>query len=328
MAEEVIEIKYTRAKFHRRLFANLVDILIFALLFVGCFIGFRSLVVNSSTYKTNEAQLVQIKRDSGIFINDPSGALRDVITVYNNDEALSMGQKKSKTINAINSFHNYVKEVCSNEIYQMIMTDYDEFRLEIKEGNNYYFILENGEIKETGDFLESKYYQNVYAKYVDKYCQAYLIKYIPSYYDLTKYMSNMLIFVEIAPSYLIAGILTYLIPPLIFRKGKKTLGKALYKIGLVDSRLLNCTYPRFFARFAIFYFGELILSLLSFGLPYIVSFSIMVFSKKKQGFPDYMLGLQEIDTSKTKIYNSMEEIQLDQITPHRKPVDFTSVIKR
>ena len=66
----------------------------------------------------------------------------------------------------------------------------------------------------------------------------------------------------------------------------------------------------------------------SFGLPYIVSFSIMVFSKKKQGFPDYMLGLQEIDTSKSKIYNSMEEIQLDQITPHRKPVDFTSVIKR
>ena len=138
----------------------------------------------------------------------------------------------------------------------------------------------------------------------------------------------MLIFCEIAPSYRVSGILTYLVPPLFFRKGKKTLGKALYKIGLVDSRLLNCTYPRFFARFAIFYFGELLLSLLSFGLPYIVSFSIMVFSKKKQGFPDYMLDLQEVDTSKAKIYNSLEEAKVDQITPHKKAIDFTSTIRR
>lgn len=328
MAEEVIEIKYTRAKFHRRLFANLVDILIFALLFVGCFIGFRSLVVNSSTYKTNEAQLVQIKRDSGIFINDPSGALRDVITIFNNDDALSMGQKKNKAKNAITTFFEYAEEVCSPEVYLTMTKEYDDFRLELKEGETYYFVIDNGEIKETGELLESKYYENVYAKYIDKYCQAYLVKYIPHYYDLTKYMSNMLILCEIAPSYLVSGILTYLVPPLFFRKGKKTLGKALYRIGLVDSRLLNCTYPRFFARFAIFYFGELLLSLLSFGLPYIVSFSIMVFSKKKQGFPDYMLDLQEVDTSKAKIYNSLEEVTVDQITPHRKPVDFTSVIKR
>jgi hypothetical protein len=54
----------------------------------------------------------------------------------------------------------------------------------------------------------------------------------------------------------------------------------------------------------------------------------MVFSKKKQGFPDYMLNLQEIDTSKTKIYNSLDEAKIDQITPHKKGIDFTSTIRR
>lgn len=328
MAQEVVEVKYTRAKLHRRVLANLVDILIFVLLFIGSFIGLRSLVVGSSTYQQNETQLISIKKDSGIFINDSSGALRDVITVFNNDDALSMGQKKNKAKNAITTFFEYAEEVCSTEVYLTMTKEYDDFRLELKEGETYYFVIDNGEIKETGELLESKYYENVYAKYIDKYCQAYLVKYIPHYYDLTKYMSNMLIFCEIAPSYLVSGILTYFVPPLFFRKGKKTLGKALYKIGLVDSRLLNCTYPRFFARFAIFYFGELLLSLLSFGLPYIVSFSIMVFSKKKQGFPDYMLDLQEVDTSKAKIYNSLEEAKVDQITPHKKAIDFTSTIRR
>ena len=57
MAEEVIEIKYKRAKFHRRLFANLIDILLFLLVFIACFIGFRSLVINSDTYQAKETQL-------------------------------------------------------------------------------------------------------------------------------------------------------------------------------------------------------------------------------------------------------------------------------
>jgi hypothetical protein len=48
----------------------------------------------------------------------------------------------------------------------------------------------------------------------------------------------------------------------------------------------------------------------------------MAFSKNKQGFPDYMLGIQEVDTSNNKIYKSLEEISLEQVTKTKKPVDF------
>ena len=55
---------------------------------------------------------------------------------------------------------------------------------------------------------------------------------------------------------------------------------------------------------------------------------MMVFSKKKQGFPDYMLDLQEVDTSKDKIFNTIEEVKLDSINPSKKPVDFNVPICR
>jgi hypothetical protein len=101
-----------------------------------------------------------------------------------------------------------------------------------------------------------------------------------------------------------------------------TLGKALYHIGLVDSRYLNVKWGRFFARFAIFYFAELLLSLVTFGIPFIISFSLMAFSKKKQGFPDYMLGIEEVDTSRNKIYKSLDEITLESLNKRKQPVDF------
>ena len=107
----------------------------------------------------------------------------------------------------------------------------------------------------------------------------------------------------------------------IKRRGRKTIGKAIYHIGLVDDRLLAPTYARFTARFAILLFAELILSVFSFGIPYIISFSLMAFSKRKQGFPDYMLHLYEVDTSKANIYLDYVEAQLKNEL-HGEAIDF------
>ena len=103
-------------------------------------------------------------------------------------------------------------------------------------------------------------------------------------------------------------------PPLIFKRGRKTIGKILYKIGLVeDSTCLNVKTGKIIARQAIVSFGEMILSPFTFCIPIIISFTMMAFSKKKQSFPDYMLSLTEIDTTYDKIYHSKDEIILDEI---------------
>ena len=48
----------------------------------------------------------------------------------------------------------------------------------------------------------------------------------------------------------------------------------------------------------------------------------MICSKNKQGFPDYILGLYEVDLSHDKIYRSYEEISLEGIVGEKEPIDF------
>ena len=50
--DEVVTISYTRPRLFHRLLANLVDIFIMLILFLGLFIGTRAIVQNTDQYKT------------------------------------------------------------------------------------------------------------------------------------------------------------------------------------------------------------------------------------------------------------------------------------
>ena len=107
----------------------------------------------------------------------------------------------------------------------------------------------------------------------------------------------------------------------------QTFGKAMYHIGLVDANIFSPSFARFSARFGIFLGAELILSLVTFGIPFLISFSMMAFSRRHQGFPDYMLGLTEIDASKNRIYLDKVDIELTHNPPHKDPPDFNLIHK-
>ena len=187
-------------------------------------------------------------------------------------------------------------------------------------------VIENPELFESVESVSSQiyteYYKKAYQPYIDNHLQAYLVVVVPNYKSIITYQTNMLLWVNIFAVYCFTGLIVYLLPTLILRRGRMTVGKAIYGIGLVDANCLSPSLPRSLARFAIFYFAILILSLFTFGLPIIISFSLMVFSKNKQGFPDYMLRLTEVDSRRTKIYLSFQEVELEKTTPYKKPVDF------
>lgn len=335
------EIIYYRPKFHRRIMANLLDIIFFAFTFFSLFLLNRYIVGITPTYKANTNSLNEIRLNSGIYMEDGDSQITDIITVLNSDTNFNTEYKKKAASGAIDKFLNYASTVCDEEIYQIIAKDYDDYRLDssmvynntsssfngaalfvLDEDNN---IMENPELLEPSNYVPSiygYYYENAYAPYIDDHLQGYLVTSIPNYYDLVKYFSNMLIYADLMPAYLVSGILIYYLPMLIFTRGRTTFGKAIYRIGLVDSRVLSPKLGRISARFAIFYFAELILSIFTFGIPYLISFSLMVFSKEKQGFPDYMLRLIEIDMSRTKIYKSFDEADLDKVNSHREPINF------
>jgi hypothetical protein len=202
---------------------------------------------------------------------------------------------------------------------------------EIKMKPNQY-VLSNDEGVENPSLIDSvesvssqvyvAFYDKAYRPFLDEHVQAYLVLAVPHYKDIISYQTNILLWANVFMVYCVTGLIVYLVPLFIFRRGRMTFGKAMYGIGLVDSNCLSPSIGRTLARFSIFYFTILILSLFTFGLPIILSFSLMAFSKNKQGFADYMLRINEVDAKRTKIYFSFQEVELEKTSPYKKPIDF------
>ena len=330
-----INVTYFRPKFTLRVFANLLDILIFIIIFFACFLGVREIIRATPTYQSKNNELIQIRVDSGVFAYDDDNVLRDIVSVLNNDKGQTAKSRATRSRKAIEQFITYVKNNSSNENYETIVKDYNEFRLDekmVQNGIALFITNESNEVVENPALVDSAesvssqvyvtYYEKVYQPFIDNHVRAYLVTAIPEYKAITMYQTNMLLWVNIFAVYCFTGLLVYLLPTLIFRRGRMTFGKALYGIGLVDANCLSPSLGRNLSRFAIFYFAILILSLFTFGLPMLISFSIMVISKNKQGFADYMLRLTEVDAKRTKIYLSFQEVELEKTSPYKKPIDF------
>ena len=342
--DEQMRVVYSQPKFWHRCMANFVDFFIFALFTVMLFISVRTIVQSTDGYKEVQNKIDNIQLRSGLYrraVSDNSSTSNvDIIYYLDTYEANTPAGKEfdtgisddpqflnGKCIKSILTFIDYCKDQCSNERYEELVSYYDEARLTPTYDGIHYFVTDesnnivpNQTLVQDATKLKA-YYNNVYKPFIENRCIPFLSANVPGYHELVMVDYNLLIFLELPIAYFVAAILVYFVPPLFFRRGRMTLGKALYHIGLIDRRLLSPTFPRFLARFAILFFSELLLSLFSFGLPYIISFSMMAFSKKKQGFPDYMLSLLEVDTSKSDIYmDYVEAATKNQL--YGKPVDF------
>lgn len=328
-----IEVKYNRPKFVHRLLANLIDLIIFALVFVGLFILTRYAIGETPHFKAVFNSVNSMRLESGMYYKKDSGEIVDIVTYANTNDVLTNEAKVKLFENHINAFLTFEAAHVSEERYKTITEEYDKKRLESTFTENeitYHLFEKNGsnEIVKNAELFDNGYkylYRNFYANHIDGYFQGYLVS-TPIYYDAMKTITTYLIWVEIPIAYVSSIILVYYVPTLFFRRGRKTLGKALYRIGTVDSRFLSPTFGRNAAKWALFIL-EMVLGVASVGVIFIISLSMMVFSKNKQGFTDYMLGLQEVDISNNKIYFTYEEVELNEVDRHKKPTDFRMIDK-
>ena len=342
--EEETRVEYSLPKFWHRCMANFVDFFLFALTFFLLFIGTRAIVQSTDPYKQVQAQIDKTQLDSGLYVpalsSESSTNNIDLIYYLNTYKANTPAGKEfdidideqpqflnGYCVKAIKIFINYCHDRCSEARYNDLLVYYDNARLNPTVNGIHYFILdENNKVVPNPTLVEDAtklklYYRNIYTPFIEKRCIPFLSANVPGYHELSRVDFNLLVFLELPVAYVIAAVLVYFVPPIFFKRGRKTLGKALYHMGLIDTRLLSPKLSRFLVRFLIFLFGELILSVFSFGIPYIISFSMMAFSKKKQGFPDYMTRLLEVDTSKANIYlDYVEAATKNQL--HGKAIDF------
>ena len=341
---EVVSINYTQPKFWHRVMANFIDFFLLLVMFFALFIATRSIVSVVPSYKATEQKIHDIQLASGLYVKDPNDLNKNIDVVYYLDRYVSLygsefdgegedgaepSGKIGKIVKAINQMIDYCSDesVTPKERYEELVNYYNTMRLEaITDDGVHYFVQDGDKIvpNETLASVAEKrqlYYKNVYVPIIEKRCMPFLTTNVTEYRESYRAEFNCLVFIELPISYVLAVFLVYFVPPLFFRRGRKTLGKAIYHIGLIDDRVLSPSFLRFSARFLILLFGEFVLSLFTFGIPYIISFSLMAFSKNKQGFPDYMLHLYEIDTSKANIYMDYVEAELKNEL-HGEAIDF------
>ena len=308
------EIEYYRPKFTRKLAASFMDAFIFSLLSLLFVVISKALGDVTPIYKQNSSELDTIKLDSGLFLEDNDGLVRDVVTIYNLDTETNSSVVEKEVVNSINNFFTYVDNNLSHELYESMIKEYDELRLDQKliysyEGNTYkLFIQKDGKVVKNNEVvIPSKSYISFYKDYIDNYALGYFHSKIDRVVTLEKYFSYVMA-IEVIVGVLVGSIINYYVFPLIFRRNRYTLGRLTYKIGLVNKDVLHVSFGQFTLRFLIIFFLEIALSFVTFGIPIIFSFTMSLVTKKKQYFHDYLLGIEEVDLQDNQVYYSKDEV--------------------
>ena len=308
------EIEYYRPKFTRKLAASFMDAFIFSLLSLLFVVISKAIGDVTPTYKQNSSELDTIKLDSGLFLEDNDGLVRDIVTIYNLDTETNSSVVEKEVVNSINNFFTYVDNNLSHELYESMIKEFDELRLDQKliysyEGNTYkLFIQKDGKVVKNNEVvIPSKSYISFYKNYIDNYALGYFHSKIDRVVTLEKYFSYVMA-IEVIVGVLVGSIINYYVFPLIFRRNRYTLGRLTYKIGLVNKDVLHVSFGQFTLRFLIIFFLEIALSFVTFGIPINFSFTMSLVTKKKQYFHDYLLGIEEVDLQDNQVYYSKDEV--------------------
>lgn len=330
-----LHIQYVQARTYKKVFAKIIDLLLLAVLGILFFVATRATVQAFPGYQKIQERVNTTLEDSGIYIRD-GGELVDAVDYYNNKKGdLSSSALMNEIEGVINKFYSYVDSlVDEGEIeetdYQKMLSDYDDFREQITYSETHLFIRDGDILIKNPDFSRGEetytiYVENVYIPFIDSHLRGYLLSYFPQYLKDTDFMSKMILLVELPIAVFLSAILVYLVPPLIFRRNRQTIGRLIYKIGLVNNDLFAVPLKKFLVYVSIVIVLEIALSFLTLAIPLIISISMMAFSKRKQDFAEYMVQIQQVDISKEKIYRNKEELEVAHLKLNRTPVQFKNI---
>ena len=280
--KKIVRIEYGRPKMHRRFFAALIDLLLLAFGFIAMFLTTRQIVISTPHYREVDEAVIRTKLDSGLYVKvSTTDKIVDKMSYISQSKDITAYAKMDKAMKAIDQFFNFMEDKVEPKLHDEMVKSYDDYRLNenLKYDGVPYFVTEtkvDEEGNEVTNIIRNKacsatneiYFREVYAPFVDVNCQNYLIKFCPNYYENIKYISNMTLFVECPIALLLSGVLVYLVPPLIMKRGRLTIGKKIYNIGAVKSKdFYNVPVGRTIARWAVFFFGVVLLSFLTLGVP-------------------------------------------------------------
>ena len=296
MEEKItINLKYNRPKLARVFSAHIFDF--FTVVVLGIIFIALSIVTLHSTpiYTNTKESQVNIQINSNLYVDDGSAIL--LTDKISKDNTLKTNEKIDKLSTSLTYFFDeFLKENSSvkdgNERYTKILTSYKDSNERVLFDENRNRIYKNSD--------EDSCYLTAYSSIVTKYAIGYL-SYVNDYSNLRKQLVLMtIITILIALSF--SNFVVYLLIPLIFRRGRKTFGFLLNRIGYVSLDGFSPSVPKVIFKFLFQWILIFLASFFTLGIPLFISVGMVFLSKNHQTLSDYIFGEILVDTEQDIIY--------------------------
>lgn len=299
MENKNIELTYQSPSLGRVFLSHVLDIFVYLLVTFSLIVAFHQFIPKTKSYKTQNDAIDTIRVESHLYVGTIGGAIYDLPTYLD-----GQGLPADDISESLDSAMSYFFTVYINE------------ELDHKGEETYLSFKKDASIKgekmfsSTGErLLVSNDYDG---NYLDFYKNTYKNKAI-GYLSYKKGFDSArikLTLIEIGWDVLcalIAASILYLVIPLCFSRGKKTLGFLCSRLSYVDGNGLSPKLPRMIAYFSFQFLAILLLSVLTFLIPIFISIGMMAIRKQRQTFAEYVCNLFPVINEDNKIYVSSRE---------------------
>jgi uncharacterized RDD family membrane protein YckC len=287
------EVEYPRAALYKRWFAFIIDLFL-AVLSGMIFFSLGNLIIDHvPSYEAVVEKRDEMQVQSGLYDSNHQAL---ILTVSNSTDSYDV--KKDTLAKAIEAFYANTDYFTTDSYYQ----EYQSRKKAATDSSGNPIFVEDS--AHPGTYLEGSYssetYYNFYYSEIDKHCLGYL-SLNATYKDLTNVIFRAFILLLFA-GMTIGYLLFFFVLPWILKRGRKTLGMYLFRISLVSNEGLNLTAKQYLLRSLLQFVLGYLLSLATFGIPILVSVTMMHLSKAHQDFFDYLTKTYMVDTANKDVY--------------------------
>ena len=283
-------LEYSKARIYQRVFSFFIDLFLAVLL--GMIINSLCGLVTSVVPKYQEVlqERIELQDQSGLFDEN-----QKLWTLSLEGSDMTIQEKKELLSTRLDEFYHNAVFFEDDTFYQSYQKRKSEA---VNEKGELLFELISGSYVEK-DFSDDVYY-SFYQKEFENYASAALSHNV-RFADLSNLIVRISV-IEIVLSMSVGFALSFVIMPLILKRGRKTIGMYLFKISLVGGDALNVRGKTLLFRNVLLLLIGYWLTIFTFGIPWLVSLTMMTFSKTGQDFFDYMSGTYVVSTKDKDIY--------------------------
>jgi uncharacterized RDD family membrane protein YckC len=310
-----ISLEYPKASWWKRLFAFLFDFLMAAIVATCIIVPSKSALNSNAQYANAVSTMNEIELSSGLYVTKDKKIV-PITTAWSFDSSATPTNEDYARLNsdyeaALQSFFTnsafFVSDVGKNKYLSLKVGD-SSIKQSDKKTPYWHYVVDTEGNNQLVAQTDDKTLLNFYVTAIDDNAIPLISTQTPSYIEASKvvFWGTFLLIYLVS---LLCLFVFFCLVPLIFKRGWQTFGKKLFKISLINGQAVNPKARQYWLHCLLQFFFDFVIGSVSFGIPLIVSFTMLMTRKDGQDFEDYVSGLYAVDTTDDTIYFSRDEYE-------------------